>query len=201
MSMQNSPQESLALDPVIKGLIKRFPLSFQQRFADEIFLTISDMEQEHLPGSSGGTLKRRIVADLMLSLIREHIEKRRKVMNKKRILWVILGALVLGFWIYLLIPGMVRFILPWNFTDPYQAILGENPSILLVTLMDLIGYLGPLLAFALFFLPIVDFKSHRVDGTTIELHLQSVGKLYQTAMILSAVLCLGWFIVLIASRF
>lgn len=201
MRTQISQQESLALDPMIKGLIKRFPQPFHQRFADEISLTISDMEQEQLPASSTGDLKRRIMVDLILSLVREHIEKRRKVMNKKRILFGILGAVVLGFWIYLLIPGLARFFLPWNLKDPYLALLGENPSQSLVIMMDIIGYLGPLLAFALFFFPIVDIRSHSVDGTTIALHIQSVGKVYNTVMILSAILCLAWFILLIASRF
>jgi hypothetical protein len=201
MRTQISQQESLALDPMIKGLIKRFPQPFHQRFADEISLTISDMEQEDPSASSAGALKRRIVADLILSLVREHIEKRRKVMNKKRILFGILGAVVLGFWIYLLIPGLARFFLPWNLKDPYLALLGENPSQSLVILMDIIGYLGPLLALAFFFFPIVDIRSQSVDGTTITLHIQSVGKLHHSAMILSAVLCLAWFILLIASRF
>jgi len=122
-------------------------------------------------------------------------------MNKKRILFGILGAVVLGFWIYLLIPGLARFFLPWNLKDPYLALLGENPSQSLVIMMNIIGYLGPLLAFALFFFPIVDISSHSVDGTTIALHIQSVGKVYNTVMILSAILCLAWFILLIASRF
>lgn len=122
-------------------------------------------------------------------------------MNKKRILCGILGVVVLGFWIYMLIPGLARFFLPLNLKDPYLALLGEDPSRSLVVTMDIIGYLGPLLAFAFFFFPIVDIRSHSADGTMITLHIQSAGKIYHTAMILSAVLCLGWFILLIASRF
>ncbi|MBP8998493.1 MAG: hypothetical protein KBG10_09450, partial [Anaerolineaceae bacterium] len=96
---------------------------------------------------------------------------------------------------------LARFFLPWNLKDPYLALLGENPSQSLVILMDIIGYLGPLLALDFFFFPIVDIRSQSVDGTTITLHIQSVGKLHHSAMILSAVLCLAWFILLIASRF
>jgi len=78
--------------------------------------------------------------------------------------------------------------------------LGENPARVFVTLLDVVGYLGPLLAFILLLVPVVSIDLQKEDGFTMRLKARQVSVLYKGLIIAATLLSLGWYVILIASR-
>jgi hypothetical protein len=114
---------------------------------------------------------------------------------------VILGTTILAFWLFMFSPSLTRLFFNWQMKDAYLLLLGENPARFFVTALDVVGYLGPLLAFVLLLVPVVTIDLQKLDGLTMQLRARKVGVVYSGFIIAVTLLSLGWIGLLVASRF
>lgn len=187
-------------DALTSRLLKLYPADFRERFSEELVSTIHDMQREGYSHGNSAAQLAFILTDLFKGLVQEHINEWRTKMNKKATLWVILGVGVLAFWAFLFSPSLSRLFFNWQMKDAYLLLLGENPARILVTLLDVVGYLGPLLAFVLLLVPVVTIDLQKSDGLTMQLHARKVGVVYGGLIVAVTLLSLGWYGLLIASR-
>ena len=188
------------IDPLIKKLLSFYPAEFKQRFMGEMILTISDMQRDGLPNRNGLAQKIFIIIDLLSGLTQANFDQRRQEMKKNPIVWVIGGIAILALWVFMFTPSLSRLFFNWQMKDSYLLLLGENPARVFVTLLDVVGYLGPLLAFILLLVPVVSIDLQKEEGFTMRLKAWQVSVLYRGFIIAATLLSLGWYVILIASR-
>lgn len=188
------------IDPLIKKLLSFYPTEFKQRFMGEMILTISDMQRDGLPNRNGLAQKIFIIIDLLSGLTQANFDQRRQEMKKNPIVWVIGGIAILALWVFMFTPSLSRLFFNWQMKDSYLLLLGENPARVFVTLLDVVGYLGPLLAFILLLVPVVSIDLQKEEGFTMRLKARQVSVLYRGFIIAATLLSLGWYVMLIASR-
>ncbi len=188
------------IDPLIKKLLSFYPTEFKQRFMGEMILTISDMQRDGLPNRNGLAQKIFIIIDLLSGLTQANFDQRRQEMKKNPIVWVIGGIAILALWVFMFTPSLSRLFFNWQMKDSYLLLLGENPARVFVTLLDVVGYLGPLLAFILLLVPVVSIDLQKEEGFTMRLKARQVSVLYRGFIIAATLLSLGWYVILIASR-
>jgi len=189
------------IDPLIKKLLSFYPTEFKQRFMGEMILTISDMQRDGLPNRNGLAQKIFIIIDLLSGLTQANFDQRRQEMKKNPIVWGDWGAS--QFWrcgVFMFTPSLSRLFFNWQMKDSYLLLLGENPARVFVTLLDVVGYLGPLLAFILLLVPVVSIDLQKEEGFTMRLKARQVSVLYRGFIIAATLLSLGWYVILIASR-
>jgi hypothetical protein len=190
-----------AVDAFTRKLLTLYPAGFRERYSEELISTIHDMQRDGYPHRNDSAQVVFMLMDLLKGLVQENIDEWRTKMNKKATPWVILGTTILAFWLFMFSPSLTRLFFNWQMKDAYLLLLGENPARFFVTALDVVGYLGPLLAFVLLLVPVVTIDLQKLDGLTMQLRARKVGVVYSGFIIAVTLLSLGWIGLLVASRF
>ena len=194
MSDMASPAQRLVL-PVYKRLLASYPAAFRQRFEQEMLLAFQDwLNAEPTPRSKAQQLKlaSSLIADMLPSIIQEHLSEWRSTMKVSSIIqkvalaalaaWAVIWAWFIGKW-FLLLP----------LADPNKWLLGEDYSHTANSIFGAALFIIPFLALLAFVIPVLKIQTLTENGDgVLMLRLQKMGK----AQALVAWVCLGATVIL-----
>lgn len=178
-----------------RSLLRYYPPAFRQRYEQEMLTTFQDwLDSEAIPRSHWQQILPAVslVADMLSSIVSEHVLVWRSTMNIASIFqkislallaaWAVIWAWFIGKW-FLLLP----------LADPNKWLLGEDYSSTANSILGAAMFLVPFLALLAFVIPALKVQTRTEDGDSIlTLRLLKMGK----AQALVAWLCLAATVVL-----
>jgi len=192
MSAIISPTRRSVL-PVYRTLVTWYPTPFRQRFEQEMLLAFQDwLNAEPTPRSKAQQLKlaSSLIADMLPSIIHEHLSEWRSTMKVSSIIqkvavaalaaWAVIWAWFIGRW-FLLLPMTPQWLLGKSYSSTINSIIGGAM------------FLIPFLALMAFVIPALKVHTTTENGDSVlMLRLQKMGK----AQALVAWVCLGATVIL-----
>lgn len=171
------PTKSMVM-PVYKRLIACYPTAFRQRFEKELLLVFQDKLADK--PESASTLQefkdlRTLVADLVPSIVQEHISEWRNSLNITKFfqglslaalaVWLTLWAWYFGKW-FLLLP----------LADPVSWLPGGKLWGIANSIYGGFMFLVPLLTLLTFLVPAIKVQIKPETGGAVVVHLKKMGK-------------------------
>jgi hypothetical protein len=134
-----------------------FPREFREEYRNEM---LSDFEDLRLQFERKGgrwwpvRFARRTLLDTLAAVVRENIEVRRNRMNKKNILAILIGILLLAYSTVFAAVNIAKYSLGFSeIRDPFEAIVANTQSSLVMAILNALIIFGPAVAFLLFMVP------------------------------------------------
>ncbi|HEY4692611.1 MAG TPA: hypothetical protein VIH16_04185, partial [Bellilinea sp.] len=165
MSAIISPTRRSVL-PVYRTLVTWYPTPFRQRFEQEMLLAFQDwLNAEPTPRSKAQQLKlaSSLIADMLPSIIQEHLSEWRSTMKVSSIIqkvalaalaaWAVIWAWFIGKW-FLLLP----------LADPNKWLLGEDYSSTANSIFGAALFIIPFLALLAFVIPVLKIQTLTENG-------------------------------------
>lgn len=165
--------------PLFRWLLTWYPKPFRQRFEHEILLTFQDWLNNE-PGmySRGRSFRisSAVIADLLLSILKEHCSEWRNTMKVASIFQKIAIAM-LAVWLTIWAWSLGKWVLLLPLADPASWLLGKDYSSTANSIFGGAMFLIPFMALLIFVIPALKVQIKTENGDSIMLfRLQKMGK-------------------------
>ncbi|MFZ3079337.1 MAG: hypothetical protein WA109_06595 [Bellilinea sp.] len=165
--------------PLFRWLLTWYPKSFRQRFEQEILLAFQDwLNDEPEMHSRGRSLRisSAVIADLLLSILKEHCSEWRNTMKVSSIFQKIAIAM-LAVWLTIWAWSLGKWVLLLPLADPASWLLGKDYSSTASSIFGGAMFLIPFLALLTFVIPALKINISTEGGDSMMLlRLQKMGK-------------------------
>ncbi|TDA68150.1 MAG: hypothetical protein D9V45_00580 [Chloroflexi bacterium] len=165
--------------PLLRWMLTWYPKPFRKRFEQEMLLTFQDwLNNETGMGSRGRSFRisSTIIADLLLSILKEHCSEWRNTMKVSSIFQKIAIA-ALTAWLIFWAWTFGKWVLHLPLVDPTRWLLGKDYSSMASSIFGGAMFLIPFLALLTFVIPALKINISSEGGdSTLLFRLHKMGK-------------------------